>query len=79
MTYDQLEKANNIREKIMKLERFRDALHSPYFAEVAAHDWRGDKDVTQRLDVESNGKLFQIIDDYIKDQVDSLEKEFEMI
>ena len=74
MTTETLLKAKEIDSELKNLRRIRKALHSPYQNKIICIDYDGDKEISETIVVDY--ELEGIIDNYLLQKINALEKEF---
>lgn len=77
MTIKQLEQGKKLSEEIKALEKFQRAFREPCMKTILAHSMNADKPF--HLSIESESKLYKIIDDYISGELVEVKKKFEKI
>lgn len=77
MTIDTLSKAKDLDNQIKSLVKAKKTLHSPYINVFRFIDFRGDKETTETLTVDD--ELKNIVDNYLSEKIDRLQKEFEKL
>lgn len=78
MTIEQLEKGKKLAEEMQKLKEFHNAFHEPCMTcmkGLLAYR-RGAKEPTT-LSIGKDSKLYKLIDDYIANELEQVEKQFE--
>lgn len=75
MTTEKLSKAKEIDSEIKSLVKIKNALNSPYVNQIKCINFSGDKENTETFTVDN--ELKEIIDAYLSQKIDALEKEFE--
>lgn len=77
MTIEQLGKGKKLAEKIKALDEFQNAFREHCMKSVVAHSMDTDKPF--HLSIETDSKLYKIIDDYVSEELAELKKQFEEI
>ena len=77
MTIDQLEKANVINDALKEYKDFLKAFDSPFSNQIKAHNYDGQRNLSQVVILENHKALSDLIRGYITDQIAALEKELE--
>ncbi len=77
MTIEQLGKGKKLAEEIKELEKFQRAFREPCMKTILAHSMNAEKPF--HLSIESDSKLYKIIDDYVSKELLKLKKQFEEI
>ena len=77
MTIEQLGKGKKLAEKIEKLDKFQNAFREHCVKSILAHSMNADKPFC--LDIETDSKLYKIIDNYVSEELAELKKQFEEI
>lgn len=77
MTIEQLEKANVINDELKEYKDFLKAFDSPFSNQIKAHNYDGQRNLSQFINLENHKALSDLIRGYLLDQIAGLEKELE--
>lgn len=77
MTIEQLGKGKKLAEKIERLDEFQNAFREHCMKSVVAHSMNADKPF--HLSIETDSKLYKIIDNYVSEELAELKRQFEEI
>ena len=77
MTIEQLGKGKKLAEKIERLDEFQNAFREHCMKTILAHSMDSEKPF--RLDIETDSKLYKIIDNYVSEELAELKRQFEEI
>lgn len=75
MTIEQLEQGKKIAEEMKRLEEFHNAFHEPYIKGLFTY--RVGVREPAELRFESGSELYNLIDDYLRRQLEETKKKFE--
>ena len=78
MTVPQLEKGKEIFNKMIKLQEFKDAFHGCGIKCIKVFTPFDNKDFVE-LNIDRDSKLYEPIDDYVGQELESISKQFEKI
>lgn len=77
MTIEQLGTGKKLAEKIKRLDEFQNAFREHCIKSILAHSMNAEKPF--RLDIETDSKLYKIIDNYVSEELTELKRQFEEI
>lgn len=78
MTVPQLEKGKEIFSKMKRLQEFSDAFHGSGLKCIKVFTPFNNKDFVE-LNIDRDSKLYEIIDDYVGQEIENISKQFEKI
>lgn len=78
MNYEKLTKCQKMWEDISEIQKFIDVLQNPYCNNILGWDY-SKKDSGERVSMDLDGELRQIVISYLQNKLNSLQNEFEKI
>lgn len=75
MTIEKLKQTIKLADEIQMMETFYEAFHGPCMKGLLAYRIRVKEPVT--LSIKSDSELFNLIDDYLKQRLSKMKKQFE--